>query len=282
MPKCLFLRFPDGKAKAVTLSYDDGVDQDIRLIEIMKKYGLKGTFNLNSGKFAPEGTEYPQDKVLGRRMTASQAKELYSNDLCEVACHGVTHPFLDACDSAVAMGEVVYDRRNLEKMFGCQVHGMAYPYGTYNDKVVEIFDSAGIYYSRTVTATLDFNMPSDWLRMPATCHHNNPKLNELTDKFISLDVKYRHPKLFYLWGHSYEFDVNNNWNVIEEFAQKIHGKEDIWYATNIEIYRAWRDFKRLKISADGSIIYNPNSNDVWCADESGTVHCIKSGETVRW
>ena len=45
----IFIQFPKGKRKALTLSYDDGVEQDIRLIENMKQHGLKGTFNLNSG-----------------------------------------------------------------------------------------------------------------------------------------------------------------------------------------------------------------------------------------
>lgn len=68
-----FMRFPEGRLKAVTLSYDDGMDQDIRLIEIMKKNGLKGTFNLNSGLYAPEGTVYPKEQIWVRRMSRSQA-----------------------------------------------------------------------------------------------------------------------------------------------------------------------------------------------------------------
>jgi len=48
----LFVRFPGFRDKAVTLSYDDGVRQDKRLISIMQKYGLKGTFNINSGQFS--------------------------------------------------------------------------------------------------------------------------------------------------------------------------------------------------------------------------------------
>lgn len=39
----------NGKKKAVTFSYDDGVTQDRRLVEMMNTYGVKGTFNLNSG-----------------------------------------------------------------------------------------------------------------------------------------------------------------------------------------------------------------------------------------
>ena len=45
------LRFPEGKSKAFTMSYDDGVVQDKRLIELMKANGIKGTFNLNSAAF---------------------------------------------------------------------------------------------------------------------------------------------------------------------------------------------------------------------------------------
>ena len=44
----VFMRFPGGAYKVVTLSYDDNVEEDVRLVEIMKKHGLKGTFNLNS------------------------------------------------------------------------------------------------------------------------------------------------------------------------------------------------------------------------------------------
>jgi len=64
--------FPNGKIKAVTLSYDDGVEQDIRLIEIMKKYGLKGTFNINSGLYAPEDIVYPSNQIH-RRMSLTTA-----------------------------------------------------------------------------------------------------------------------------------------------------------------------------------------------------------------
>ena len=70
------MRFPGGKAKAFTMSYDDGVEQDIRLIEIMNRFGLKGTFNLNAGLFAPEGTVYPKGQI-SRRLSAKRALELY-------------------------------------------------------------------------------------------------------------------------------------------------------------------------------------------------------------
>jgi len=87
------LLFPGGLSKALTLSYDDGVEQDARLIGIMNKYGLKGTFNLSGGLFAPEGTVYPEGQIH-RRMTKSAAYDLYANSGHEVALHAYTHPDL--------------------------------------------------------------------------------------------------------------------------------------------------------------------------------------------
>ena len=109
----LIMRFPKGKAKALTLSYDDGVEQDIRLMDIMDKNGLKGTFNLNSGLFAPEGTTYPEG-AFHRRLTARQATETYAASGHEVAVHGLTHPFLERLPENLAMWELLKDRENLD------------------------------------------------------------------------------------------------------------------------------------------------------------------------
>ena len=274
----LFLRFPGGKAKALTFSYDDGVEQDMQLVEIMRKHGLKGTFNINAGIIAPEGTVHPKGRI-GRRMTASQILDCYKDDVCEVACHAYSHPFLERCSSAEVCMEVLEDRKVLEALFGKQIHGMAYPYGTFSDTVVDALALCGIYYSRTTVSTEKFHMPTDWLRMGATCHHKNPRLMELAKQFIDLEPK-RNPQLFYVWGHAYEFEEQNNWHVIEEFAEKMGGHEDIWYATNMEIYTAWLDYTRLEFSADGKMVYNPSARDVWVATAKGAVYQIAPGATI--
>jgi len=274
-----FLRFPGGKAKALTLSYDDGVEQDLRLVSIMRRHGLKGTFNINGGLFAPEGKVYAQG-TIHRRMTKAQVLSAYPEDVCEVACHGYTHPFLDQCDSAVVCNEVLEDRKTLETMFERPIHGMAYPGGTYNDRTVNALATTEIWYSRTVVSTEKFSMPTDWLRLPATCHHNNPRLMELADKFLALPPQ-RNPYLFYLWGHAHEFEQNDNWDVIEAFAEKMGGRDDIWYATNMEIYLAWLDFERLESSADGSLIHNPSIRTVWMADAKNNVYEIAPGATIK-
>lgn len=274
----VFMRFPGGKQRALTFSYDDGVEQDVRLIEIFRKYGLKATFNLNSGLYAPEGTVYPEGQVH-RRMTESQVSELYRGDDIEVAVHGYTHPWLDHMPMNMCTKDLMDDRERLESQFGTLVRGMAYPFGTYSDDVVASMRSVGIVYSRTVQSTHDFNMPTDWMRLPATCHHNDPELMKLAHRFVE-ESSWGRPWMFYLWGHSYEFEGNNNWEVIEEFAEFMSGRDDIWYATNIEIYDYQAAFKQLLFSMDGKIVTNPTAYELWFF-LNGEEYSIKPGETKK-
>ena len=64
-----FLRFPGGKCKAVTLSYDDGSCHDIRFLETINKHGLKCTFNLVGKKIEkgePLSREFIEENILAR------------------------------------------------------------------------------------------------------------------------------------------------------------------------------------------------------------------------
>ena len=273
-----FLRFPNGRSRALTLSYDDGVLSDCRLVSILSKYGIKCTFNVNSGLFPSEETVFSSEHI-NRRMKGSEILLSYPIELCEIACHGYTHPWLEKCDDANAVCEVMEDRKALENLLNRRVQGMAYPYGTYNDRIVEILRYCGIRYCRTVDETENFHMPSDWLRLSPTCHHNNPRLMELAEQFL-MDNHTPEPRLFYLWGHSFEFNRHNNWYVIEEFAETMSGHDDIWYATNMEIYNVWQDFMRLESTADGHQVYNPNVRTVWIADRDGKAYEIAPGQTL--
>jgi len=279
MKKMLFMRFPEGRAKALTFSYDDGVEQDIRFVELLNKYNMKGTFNLNGGLYAAEDKVYPEGQVH-RRMTEKAITELYADGRHEVAVHSYTHPFLETLTPAVMAYEIVKDREKLEEQFGKIIRGMAYPQGTFSDEVVDVLKSCGILYARTTKTTEKFDIPTDWLRLPATCHHNNPRLMELAEKFVTMNAK-NHPQLFYLWGHTYEFEGNDNWNVIEEFTEYMSGKEDsIWYATNVEIFEYIEDYKRLIYSVDGTMVKNPTARTLWFALNGKTVS-VEAGETKR-
>lgn len=272
----IFMRFPEGRAKTLTFSYDDGVIEDIRFVKLLNQYGMKGTFNVNSGLYAPE---IPNPEKPTRRMTEKQIKELFGDSRHEVAVHSLTHPFLETLAPSAVAYEVIKDRENLEKQFGRIVRGMAYPMGTFSDEVVATLRQCGIVYSRTTKSTEKFDLPTDWLRMPATCHHKNPRLMELAKTFVEKDVRY-HPQMFYLWGHTYEFDDNDNWNVIEEFTEYMGGREnEIWYATNIEIYEYIQDYERLVWAVDMAKVYNPTNRTLWFSHRA-ELRSIAPGETL--
>ena len=273
----MYMKLKDGKSKVLTLSYDDGVVQDIRLIEILNKYGIKATFNINTGLYLSE--DAIRDKFSGR-MKLSEAKELYTNSGHEVAVHALTHPFLNKIKPNNIFMEIINDKRNIEQQYGTLARGMAYPYGDYNQEIVNILEKCGICYSRTTNSTEKFTFPEDWLMLNPTCHHNNPKLMELAERFV--ESKSRNISdnwLFYVWGHSYEFNNDDNWEVIEKFAEYIGGKDDIWYATNIEIYDYVKAYEQLQVSVDERIIHNPSIIDVWFNCENKT-YCVKGGETL--
>jgi len=280
----MYMKLKDGKSKVLTLSYDDGVVQDIRFIEMLNKYGVKATFNINTGLYAPE--ELQREKFYGR-MKFSEAKELYTDSGHEIAVHGLTHPHLQMLTAPEIITEVLEDRRNIEKQYGTIAKGMAYPYGVYNDTVVNCLKMCGISYCRTCKTTGKLTLPGryvdnpdEWLLLDPTCHHNDSRLMELAEKFVNGKRFKDDIWMFYLFGHTYEFDNDDNWDVIEEFIKFTSGKEDIWYATNIEIYDYIKAFKSLKISVDKTVIENPTSTDLWFT-ENDVLYCVKAGETLR-
>ena len=97
-----YMRFPDGRSKALTFSYDDGVKADKRLVAVFDKYGLKGTFNLNSRLFGCENWH--------GRLDEEETYSLFANDRHEVALHGARHIFLDKVPLAEAVNEIVQNR----------------------------------------------------------------------------------------------------------------------------------------------------------------------------
>jgi len=221
--------YPNGKMKSLTLSYDDGVEQDARLVELLNRYKMKGTFNLNSG-LQSRANQWVRGNVTIRRMNVGGLPELYSGH--EVAVHSLTHPHLENLDNETVINELAQDRANLERIFGTEIYGMAYPFGTFNDTVVEAVRKCNLRYARGVKSTFSFDIPQDLLAYQPTIKHTDASLMELAETFIKL--KPSMPSVFYLWGHSYEFDVDNNWHIIEDFCRLVSGRDDIYYATNAQ------------------------------------------------
>ena len=224
----------NNKLKAVTFSYDDGTTQDIRLIEMFDKYGLKSTFNLNSGLF---GVVDQIDRIdLRHTVKEEQVAELYKNH--EIAVHTVTHPYLTDCSDEELLYQVAQDQKNLSALCGYDVMGMAYPGGgeKNNNKYVADFirENTTIKFSRTITSTYNFDLQENLHQFNPTIHiWEMDKMFELAHQFIEL--KTDTPKIFYIWGHSWEYDRHSTWERMEEFCKLISGHDDIFYGTNSEV-----------------------------------------------
>ena len=265
------LVFPDGKPKAFTLSYDDGSRQDRRLAELFRKYGLRCSFNLNSSALGISALQ-PGTDVDVSRIRPEELATVYAGH--EICGHGLTHSPLECLGAPLSMHEILEDKRRLEKLAKRPLKIFAAPFGRCTEQTIEQLRIAGYQGARGVYSTHDFSIPDDFLNWEPTGRHTDSELMKLAKKFVECEKRHPFdvPKLFYVWGHSYEFDVDNNWNVVEDLAALMYEhKDEIWFATNGEIVDYVTAYRRLEISVDGSFIFNPSAVDVIICTENGIV-----------
>ena len=244
---------------------DDGQIYDRRLVEIFNKYGLKGTFHLNSGTVGkPEFVE------------PGELCSLYEGQ--EIACHGVEHRHVLQLCSSQQLREVWEDRAALEKMTGRMIRGMSYAFGEYSEDFIRTAEAAGIRYSRTVRSTHSFALPADFMQWHPTMHHNEGILEKL-EKFRSIPGYEKMP-LFYVWGHSFEFERENTWELIETFAREASGDPDTWYASNGEICEYVTALRNVEMSAGLDRMYNPSALPIYYT-ASGKNYVCRPGEERR-
>ncbi len=226
----------NGKKKALTFSFDDGVTQDEKLIGILNRYGLKATFNINSGFFG-EKNELIRNGVAVRhdKLTKEDAVRVYTGH--EVAAHTKTHPFLPKLSDEDIIMQVEEDRLALSSLFGYEVVGMAFPGGGVNhDNRVEtlVREKTGCAYARTTDATGNFDLPKDLYALNPTVYYiETDKMFDLGKEFLAMTPS--EAQLFYIWGHAYELDAWDFWTRFEEFCRMMSGKNDIFYGTNCEV-----------------------------------------------
>lgn len=196
-----------------------------------------------------------------------------------MAAHCLTHASLPEVSRERMVYEIIRDRENLEREFGGVVRGMAYPFGAVDEATVEAVGNCGIRYARTTRSTHNFRVPRDWLRLDPTCHHDDPQLMDLADRFLAARNSHE-AKLFYLWGHAYEFEANDNWQVIEAFLDRMAGRQEIWYATNVEICDYVRDWGQVYATADGRRLYNPTARAFWF-EQDNRVYTLEPGAALE-
>lgn len=278
-----FLRFPGGRSRAVTFSYDDAPRDDLRLAAIFDAYGVKGTFNLNSANIGKPG-----------RLTKEEIQTCLLDKGHEIAVHGANHRAPGKLRPIEGISEVLRCREELEQSFGIIVRGMAYPNsgithcspGVSYEQIKRYLTELDITYARTLAGDNDrFFLPEDWHAWMPSAHHDNPEIFDYIDRFLALTPDKRTgdggmPRLFYIWGHSFEFARKNNWDRIESICKALSGNDDIWYATNGEIHDYVEAFQSLIWSADGTIVRNPTLTDIYMTADDRPIR-VRSGETCR-
>ena len=229
----------NNKLKAVTFSIDDGCESDKRIVEIFNKYGIKGTFNINSGLLNTElkiyNTEGEVVEVVPK-IKAYEVKDTYAGH--EVAVHTCTHPNLTRLEEKEIIYQIEEDRKTLSALVGYDVIGMAYPCGGINndERVAAIIkQNTPIAYSRTITSTYSFDLQDNLLQFHPTVYWVEDCLLEVVNKFLAL--KTDKPQLLYIWGHAFELDrgTHISYEKLEKLCSLLAGHKDVFFGTNKEV-----------------------------------------------
>ena len=257
--------YPGGLKRILTFSFDDGAENDARLISLFNKYNLKATFHLNGISYLGKSAE-EKEKI----------KNVYRNH--EIACHTLSHGWPSRMPAASLVTETMRDREILEEIAGYPVTGMSYPSGSYNGEVISVMHACGIEYSRTVKSTNDFCLPDNFLEWHPSCHFKSAM--PLAERFLrDIDTQWTNP-LFYIWGHSHEIHSEEEWEQTERLLALLSENDKIWYATNIDIYNYISAQRMLKISADERVFYNPTATDVWVEKDKKDIIKIPAGQKI--
>ncbi len=255
--------FPQGKSKALILSYDDGPVQDRQMVALMNKYKLIGTFHLNSNKL---GTQ--------NYLTKAEIKSLFAGH--EVSVHTANHPSLSTLSKMDVVYEVVEDRKELERLVEYPVRGMAYPFGNNNEAVVDAINGLGIEYARTVDDTYHFRIPEKFLQWHPTVHQfakayfvegkpdNDKKELERFYQVIDDFLSTKELALLDVWGHSWEMgNSTSKWEDTEKFFKRVANNPAIHYSSHIDLIDYIYAFRNLKFSVAKNRVYNPSALTVF-------------------
>lgn len=263
--------YPGGKTKAFNISYDDGVIQDIRFVELLNRYGLKGTFNLNYGLLRSGFTWVHECGMTVRRIPEEQVVSVYRGH--EIASHSFTHPYFDTASETEILKELGSDKFFLERLIGREVAGYATPFYYYSDLMAHCVRHCGFAYARISEESNDYSIPEDFYRWRGSKFHWDSDLEDFIRGFLETD---REQALCQLVGHSYDLDVLDLWEKMEQICRWVGENDDVWPATHIELVRYLSNMSRATIT-DREII-NESSAELWFAVDGAIVSLQPGGK----
>ena len=228
--------YPGGKKKAFNITYDDGVLQDVRFVALLNKYGIKGTFNLNSQLMQEAYSWTHPSGMPVTRLSPELAKDLYAGH--EVASHTLTHPYMRDLSDAELYRQLKTDKDNLEKLFGREVKGFAVPFDYYDDRIADCAKACGFAYARKSEFTGNFTPCTDAYHWKTGIYHIRPDLTDFVAAFLNTREELA---VCQIVGHSYDLDAENLWGTMELICAAVSQRDDVWFCTNAELVEFLRD-----------------------------------------
>ena len=198
--------------KYFVLSFDDGTVHDKRFVELLNRYQIPCTFNLNTGleRFVWEFESHP---VVRQRL--ADTVEQYTGH--EIASHSRTHPRLEQLPPSKLRQEVEEDCKVLKQIFGVNELGFGVPFTVCTEREIRIIKKF-VRYIRLSEYSGSFALPADPYHIPIHALYNDPDVREKIAAFAEADLT---DSLFVMAGHSYELEFLHHWDYMESLLQYI-------------------------------------------------------------
>lgn len=216
--------------KIIALSFDDGTVYDKRFVDMLNRHGVPGTFNLNSGlsDFVWHCGDHPIC-----RLDLRENRELYRGH--EVACHSVHHPYLPSLSREELIWQVGEDHRCLREIFGREELGFGVPFDQCTQREIDIIrEGTGVRYIRLSELSDSFAPPADCWHIPIHGLFNQPDIRERLSAFADSGLPL---SLFVLCGHSYECEVEDKWDYMEQLLVWMKSLPGVEFMTLMEAVR---------------------------------------------
>jgi len=222
-----------------TTSWDDGNSLDIKLLNLMNKYGIKGTFYI---------------PFKGRHFSLRVHEIIKISMSQEVGAHTLSHIELPGLDDEEILQQVSESKAKLENLTKKKVTAFCYPRGKYDENVAKIVQNAGFEYART-TERFKFELAKNPMLNGVSCqtimfkadlfkflkiNYFNPiKLKDFSNWYDFAVNLFEHAKkkngIFHLWGHSWEIENLGLWRDLEKFFDYVSKQKDVKFVTNSEL-----------------------------------------------
>lgn len=265
--------YPGGKKKAFNITYDDGVEQDLRFVELLNRYGMKGTFNLNSELMKNGFTWTHPNGMAIKRLPPETVTALYQGH--EVACHTLTHPYLEGMPREKVLWELGMDRYYLQELFGQEICGFAAPFDYYSDMIADCVRECGFSYARISEESGGYTPGGDLFWQKAGIFHLSAGLDAYIEGFLATEEELAFGQIV---GHSYDLDAENMWEHMERILGRLHADAAVLPMTHLEAIRYWQAMEQAQVTEED--IYNGSDKTLWF-DCGGEVVVVEPGEVWK-